>query len=115
MRVCFLCNDVDCFLAIPTGSEKNWIDAQGMSFVLGWAGLIHSQRDSTTWAESHLLQQAKPLHFSTVPVTHYKGIPQTIVPCSIMQVGMWVGFPERNIVSAALQGHVHAYTQLISF
>lgn len=77
---------------------------------LGWSDPL-SEGDSTMWVESHLLQQANPPSISPLPLFY----PLQRYPADIMQAGVWVGFPERNIVSAGIQGHVHPYTQLISF
>lgn len=79
MRVCFLCNDVNCFLAILAGSEKNWINARGMSLVLGWAGLIHSQKETVPCGSRVTFsnRQPPPPFLHCPYFTHYKGTQQT--------------------------------------
>lgn len=67
--VCFLCNDVHCFLAIPAGSGKNRIDAQGMSLMLGHAGLIHSRkRTAPRGLRVTFSSRQNPLSISLLPL-----------------------------------------------
>lgn len=68
-------------------------------------------------AKNHLRQAKPPLHVSTILFTHYEGIQhlQALVPCSMKQAGMWVGFPGRNTASTTPQGYVGTYIQLIPF
>lgn len=115
MRVCFLCNDVDCFFSYSVWEiEKLNQCPRGVSGGRSdWSDPL-PESHSTMWAKSHL-QRQNPLSISSplsLPSARISSRLLLLLKSCKLEC-FWS--KKKKIVSTALQGHVPSCTQLIPF